>query len=55
MVAAQLQRQSIAVGKVLARGQEGLVSALNSRSKQQEKDLFELPPMPKDESNLDAW
>ena len=51
-VAAQLQRQSMAIGKVLEKGQEGLAEALNQRSKQQDKDLFELPPLPEEESGL---
>ena len=51
-VAAQLQRQSMAIGKVLEKGQEGLAEALNQRSKQQDKDLFELPPLPQEESGL---
>ena len=51
-VAAQLQRQSMAIGKVLERGHDGLVEALNQRSKQQDKDLFELPPLPEEENVL---
>jgi hypothetical protein len=39
-VASQLQRQSLAIGKVLERGQEGLAEALNQRSKQQVGSKF---------------
>lgn len=53
-VADQLKRQSLAMGKILDRGQEGLVAALSQRSKQQEKDLFELPPLPEDDDPLNA-
>ena len=52
-VAGQLQRQSMAIGKVLEKGTDGLVDALNQRSKQQDKDLFELPPLPEEENVFD--
>lgn len=51
VVAAQLQRQTLAVEKVLEHGQEGLVELIQKRVGKgrgglDEKDLFELPPLP---------
>jgi len=44
-VASQLKRQTLAIDKVLQKGQEGLLDAIHQRNKQEEKDLFQLPPM----------
>ena len=44
-VQAHLKQQTHAINKVLSKGQEGLHNVLHNRTKKQEKDLFELPPI----------
>lgn len=47
-IAQQLKRQTLAVDKVVKQGSEGISSLLHSRIAKKEKDLFELPELPKD-------
>merc|ERR1719319_1352440 len=44
----QLKRQTLAVEKVVKQGSEGISSLLHNRIAKKEKDLFELPDLPKD-------
>ena len=47
-VAKKLNRQSHAVEEVVRKGQEGITKLMSGRSKDAEKDLFELPAIPED-------
>ena len=52
-VAAQLKRQTHAVNQILEQGQEGLSQILKERTaKKGEKDLFDLPPLPKEAEDV---
>ena len=56
MISQQLKLQSHAVDKALSGGQEGLSQLLNRRGQQQrEKDIFELPPVPEEAKDGDAF
>merc|ERR1719186_91118 len=47
-VAQQLQRQTMAVEKVVKQGSDGISSLLHNRIAKKGKDLFELPELPED-------
>lgn len=58
-VATQLQRQTFAVNKTLDSGKEGLLQLIQQRrgvkkSSTEQKDLFELPPLPENNVGLGA-